>query len=130
LCDAVEEEDVLRAVASAGDCDPNRVKVGPIRSTGRGLGTSWVRCPLAAANKLVAAKRLRIGWTNVRVEALEKRPLQCFRCLEKGHVRAQCGNAPDRTAQCYRCGTPGHIARDCTAPTKCSVCADIGRPAS
>jgi len=53
LCDAVEEEDVLRAVASAGDCDPNQVKVVPIRSTGRGLGTAWVLCPLATANKLV-----------------------------------------------------------------------------
>lgn len=63
------------------------------------------------------------------MEALEKRPLQCFRCMEKGHVKAQCCGNVDRSKQCYRCGTPGHLARDCAAPVHCSVCADLGRPA-
>lgn len=129
LTEAVEEEDILQAVSFAGDCDPTMVKVGSIRSTGRGLSTVWVRCPLAAANRLVAAKRLRIGWVNARVEALEKRPLQCFRCMEKGHVKAQCCGEVDRSKRCYRCGNPGHAARDCTAPEHCPVCADLGRPA-
>lgn len=130
LTEAMEEDDVLRAVASVGDCDPTMVKVGPIRSTGRGLGTAWVRCPLAAANRLVAAGKLRIGWMNTRVEALEKRPLQCFGCMEKGHVKAQCCGEVDRSKQCYRCGNPGNIARDCALPEHCPVCVDLGRPAN
>lgn len=79
LCDAVTEEDVIRAVASVGGCAPDQVKIGPIRTTGRGLGTTWMRCPLAGTNQLVAARRLKVGWTAARVEALEARPLQCFK---------------------------------------------------
>lgn len=129
LHDAIEEEDVRRAIASSGDCDVESVKVGPIRTTGRGLSTAWVRCPLAAANRLAAMGKLKIGWTRVRIEALEKRPLQCFRCMGKGHVRAQCGGSTDRASCCYQCGQEGHIGRDCTRPAKCPVCTDLGRSA-
>jgi len=129
LCDAVEEGDLIKAITSVGKCAPEQVQVGPIRAIGRGLGTAWARCPLAVANILSAAGRFKIGWTNARVEALEARPLQCFRCLGKGHVRAQCPSDVDRSAQCYRCGRPGHVARNCARPQQCPVCLDLGRPA-
>lgn len=128
LHDAIVEEDVRKAIASATDCNPGAVSVGPIRPTGRGLNTVWVRCPLAAANKLSAAGKLLVGWTRVRVEALEKRPLQCFKCLGKGHVRANCSSGADRSSCCYKCGQEGHLARDCALPVRCPVCADLGRP--
>lgn len=99
LTEAVEEADILQAVASAGDCDPTSVKVGAIRSTGRSLSTVWVRCPLGVANRLIAAKKLRIGWLKTRVEALERRLLQCYKCLEKGHVQAQCSSDADRSRE-------------------------------
>jgi len=127
LCDAVEEEDLIKAIASAGKCAPEQVQVGPIRATGRGLGTAWARCPLAVANTLSAARRIKIGCTHARVEALEARPLQCFRCLGKGHVRAQCPSHVDRSTKCYRCGQPGHVARDCARLQQCPVCLDLGR---
>lgn len=120
-----------RAVASATGCDSESVTIGPIRAMDRSLGTAWVRCPIAAANTIAAAGKLKIGWTKVRVEALEKRPLQCFKWLGKGHVRAQCGSSADRSVDnCYQCGQQGHIVRDCTSPARCPVCADLGRPAN
>lgn len=129
LSDADEEEDIRSAIATTCGYDPTLVKVGPVKSTGRWSGTAWVRCPLAAANKLVTARRLRVGWTNVRVKELEARPLQCFKCMAKGHVRAQCQGDVDRASLCYRCGSPGHIARECEAQVNCLVCRDLGRPA-
>lgn len=78
LDDSVRCENVARAVSSAGECPFETVKVGEIRTSGRDLGTAWVRCPAAAANRVVAAKKLRIGWVLARTEALERRPLQCF----------------------------------------------------
>lgn len=64
---------------------------------------------------------------NARIEALEPILLQCYKCLEKGQVRAQCGNG-DRAACCYRCGKEGHIARDCKSPVRCPICASLKRP--
>ncbi|XP_029178739.1 serine/arginine-rich splicing factor RS2Z33-like [Nylanderia fulva] len=61
---------------------------------------------------------------------LEARPLQCYKCLEGGHVRARCPNNTDRSGRCYRCGEKGHAARNCTADVKCPVCADKGLPAN
>lgn len=129
LGDCVEETDVLRAIAEVGGCDPCQIKVGEIKSSGRGLGTVWVRCPVAVANKVVTAKKIRVGWINARVEALERRPLQCFRCLAKGHVQAQCSSPNNRKDCCYRCGERGHLAKDCEGPVKCPVCKDSGRRA-
>jgi len=61
LYDAVDKEDVRKAIAFADKCPPDQVKVGLIRSTGRGLGTAWVRCPLAVANQLATARKLKDG---------------------------------------------------------------------
>lgn len=50
-----------------------------------------VTCPIATAHnrrRLAGMGKLKIGWTKVRIEALEKRPFQCFKCLRKGHVWA------------------------------------------
>ncbi|XP_011860064.1 PREDICTED: nucleolar protein of 40 kDa-like [Vollenhovia emeryi] len=57
-----------------------------------------------------------------RVELLEARPLVCFRCLERGHVRQQCRSKVDRSAACYRCGSEGHQAQDCILEPSCPVC--------
>lgn len=59
---------------------------------------------------------------------MEERPLQCYKCLHRGHVRAQCKSEIDRTGNCYRCGARGHRARDCEAPEYCALCAEKGRP--
>jgi len=125
---SVEPSQVADAISRAGNCSPDDIKTGVVQFTGRGMGTLWVRCPLAVANKMVATKRLLVGWVNARIEALEPKLLQCYKCLKKGHVRAQCGNGVDRAACCYRCGTEGHIARDCKSPVKCPICASLKRP--
>ncbi|CAD1476229.1 unnamed protein product, partial [Heterotrigona itama] len=91
-------------------------------------GSVWVRCSATAARKIAMIGRLLVGWVLTRVEALDKRPLQCFRCMEMGHTAPRCSSETDSSRRCYRCGTPGHFARNCTAPVKCPLCADMGRP--
>lgn len=64
------------------------------------------------------------------METLRARPLQCHRCLEKGHVQRNCTNAIDRRGACYNCGAPGHKASGCTAKTRCVPCAETGAPSN
>ncbi|KMQ84329.1 gag polyprotein [Lasius niger] len=92
-----------------------------------GLGTVWARCPLAAATTIAARKKVNIGWTVVRVELLQARPIQCFKCWGFGHVRFACTSSVDRSRSCFNCGKEGHSLRDCQLPSYCVVCAAEGK---
>ncbi|XP_032690542.1 uncharacterized protein LOC116853523 [Odontomachus brunneus] len=80
--------------------------------------------------KVAEAGRILVGWGMARVEVLAARPLQCFRCLEEGHVRQHCRSDVDRSGVCYRCGGPGHRAAECTGRVVCPVCSTAGREAT
>lgn len=59
---------------------------------------------------------------------MEPAPMQCFRCWEYGHIKAQCKNTKDRTDRCYRCGNGEHRVAECKEVPKCMLCKDKGRP--
>ncbi|KAL6417332.1 hypothetical protein ACFW04_014581 [Cataglyphis niger] len=59
------------------------------------------------------------------MELLDKRSLQCYRCLERKPVQQHCSSSEDRRGYCYRYGETRHLARDCGGRTRCPV----GRPA-
>ncbi|XP_026744673.1 uncharacterized protein LOC113508060 [Trichoplusia ni] len=129
LDDSVTPEEVVVAVARSGECPPDRVRAGDIRTDATGLGVVWVRCPVASAKKIAVAGEVKVGWVAARVKLLQPRALRCFRCLEKGHVRAKCTSAADRSDLCYRCGQPGHKAAQCSAALNCCLCSAAGKPA-
>ncbi|XP_050558408.1 uncharacterized protein LOC126912092 [Spodoptera frugiperda] len=129
LDDSVTTEEVVAAAARSGECPPDNVRAGDIRADASGLGVVWIRCPVASAKKIAESGRLLIGWVAARVKLLQPRALQCFRCLEKGHVRAKCTAEIDRSDLCYRCGQPGHKATQCSAALNCSLCSAAGKPA-
>ncbi|KAL0878796.1 hypothetical protein ABMA27_003826 [Loxostege sticticalis] len=128
LDDATTSDEVVAAVAKAGGCAPEAVRVGEIRQTLAGSGSVVVKVPVAIAKK-IGQGRLLVGWVSARTQVLENRPMRCFRCLEGGHVRAQCQAETDRSELCYRCGRPDHKAKDCSAAPHCSVCEAHGKPA-
>lgn len=131
LEDSIRPGEVAAAVAAAGDCPLGEVKTGEVRFSPGGLGTIWVRCPLRAARAIAGRGRLQVGWTSVRVEALPPRPLQCYKCLEGGHVAMRCCGSADRTGLCYRCGDAGHRVVGCAADQpNCPHCAGLGKPAA
>jgi hypothetical protein len=49
LEDSTTLEEVVAAVAEAGGCSTGEVSAGVLRFAARGLGSVWLRCPLAAA---------------------------------------------------------------------------------
>ncbi|XP_026323043.1 uncharacterized protein LOC113232503 [Hyposmocoma kahamanoa] len=130
LDDSISANDVTAAVAQAGGCPTGAVSVGDVRLDRRGLGTAWVRCPIAAAKKINQGGRLQVGWVSAQVKVLQQKPMTCYRCLEKGHVRGQCESAVDRSDLCYRCGKPGHKSTGCLAEPHCALCEAAKKPAA
>lgn len=129
LDDSTTTLEVQTVLADVGKCAPQDIRTGNIRFTPRGLGTLWVQCPLSAALQIAARERMRLGWTYTRATLLKQRPLQCFRCFERGHVRQNCTNPVDRSTRCYNCGSTAHQARDYRYRMKCPICSDFGLPA-
>jgi hypothetical protein len=128
---SVAKEELRQSLASAVGCGSAEVQVGETRTSRYGHGTAWIRCPVAGARKLARDGTVALGWSTARVTTIPKRPLQCFKCLELGHVRATCTSNVDRGHLCYRCGGSGHRARGCPASApKCPLCESLGAPAN
>lgn len=102
LVDSVNAVDVALATAKKEGCHGFLIRVGEIRRTLADSGSVWIKCPVAAANKLATAGKVMIGWTAAKVELLPSRPLQCFKCFETGHTQALCKSQADRERLCYR----------------------------
>lgn len=85
-----------------------------------------MQCPKTAAIALVEKKRVPIGWSMVRVELLKKRPIQCHRYWQVGHVRASCKSNKYYNGHCFCCGTAGHVVSDCKNKIRCMTCLGLG----
>ncbi|EFN64339.1 hypothetical protein EAG_00465, partial [Camponotus floridanus] len=110
---SISKEEVVEAVATMGDCKISDIHAGKIGRTKGGVGVIWVQCPKTAAIALAEKKKIQIGWSTVNVEILKKRPIQCHRCWQIGHVRATCKSSRDHTGACFRCGRAGHTVANC-----------------
>ncbi|XP_060822332.1 uncharacterized protein LOC132910580 [Bombus pascuorum] len=126
---SLNEEELLEELSRAADCQPRDVRAWSAGTSRSGMGIFYAKCPVAGARKLAQAGRVTLGWTRAKVIALPRRPLQCFRCLEVGHMAAMCVSPVRRTHLCFRCGEEGHRARNCTAASpRCPICEAKGAP--
>ncbi|KAJ0169324.1 hypothetical protein K1T71_015208 [Dendrolimus kikuchii] len=128
LDESVTVDGLRDAIARAGKCRRDDVRTKHIGAGPGGLGASYVMCPVAAAKVIVEMGYLVVGFTSARVEALEARPIRCYRCYNVGHGAQTCPDTcPDRTNLCLRCGKSGHKMPDCTARNPhCAACAAGG----
>lgn len=121
----VTSEELLQAVKAAlpGE-DHWATKVSSLRPAYGQSQNATVVLARRAAEVLVAAGRLRVGWQSCRVLRWEVDP-RCFRCWEQGHRAADC-RGPDRSKSCYNCGGAGHFRRECKERSNCSKCGQFG----
>lgn len=127
LDDSVGVDEVTYVVAQYRDCTGEEVKVGPIRPLNNGLYTVWVQCPLSAALKIATGKKIKISWTLARVDLLDAKPVQCFKCCRFGHVRQAYISEEDLSGHCFRCGGRDYLARNCSLPPFCKICFSEGK---
>jgi hypothetical protein len=99
---SVNKEELRHALALAAGCKKEELQVGEIGIARGGLGTAWIRCLVASARKLAQERKVAVGWSWATVTAIPRRPVQCYRCLELGHVSATCTTTVDRGNLCYR----------------------------
>lgn len=120
---SVAEEEVLTAIAAVSGCQPADMTHSAIKDAGEIMGKMWIRCPVAAARRAAAAGSVRIGWTMARITLVSPKSVQCFRCLDFGHMKSECVSPFDRSGECYRCGDTTHKIADCpSALVKCAIC--------
>lgn len=129
LDDSVSVTELVAAIAKEGGCQLKDITSGSIVRGARGVGSAWVKCPISSAKKLANSGHLAVGWVTAKVVLLPPRPARCYRCWQRGHVKAFCPSEVDRSAECYRCGRLGHKYAECSAPPHCSVCAAASKPA-
>lgn len=127
LDDSITRNEVQQIISAEGECPLHSVVVGEIKSMRNELSMVWVQCPLTGAVKIVDKKKIRIGWSLVKVEMLSARKKQYFRCWSFEHLRHQCKSSLDRSNACYKCGKNGHVAKGCLDKPNCLVCKDKGK---
>lgn len=91
----------------------NEMRVGKIIPMRNGLYMTWVQCPLATAIRLANIRRIQIGWASIRIEIMEQKPVQCYKCWGFGHVRTNCKSDKTRLGCCFKCGSREHMAHQC-----------------
>lgn len=120
--------EIVEAIIRIGDCKFTDIKISGMRMNGNGMATAWIRCPTSTANRMMEEGGVKIGWVKAKVTLLRARPLQCYKCMQFGHVRQYCNGQEDNTNRCYRCGENGHKAARCGARSpKCYLCEKRGR---
>jgi hypothetical protein len=108
------KEEGRNTLAKEDGCKAKGIQLGEIRLARNGLGSVWIRGLAGAVRKLAHTDKVAIGWSIAKVEAIERRPLQCYKCLEIGHIGRTCISTDDRGHLYYRCGGSGFQAKGCT----------------
>lgn len=113
-----------------GEYNYDEINVGNIRPMRNGFFMAWIQCPLAVAAKVANIGKIKLGWSMARVELLEARPQQCYRCWEFGYTRNICTSKVDRSLMCFKCGQTGHPYKECKNKLNCVLCAQKGKEAN
>jgi len=92
-----------------------------------GTQRAIISLPASLATKVLKVGKVKIAWSVCRIRE-RNLPARCYKCLEFGHIAANCGSVVDRSGWCFRCGTGGHKIRECHKEAKCFFCAGNGQP--
>ena len=103
LEETTTEEEIREAfIAALVEATPDQVEVKALRAGPRGTKVALVVAPRAIATaKVLKPGKVRVGWVNATARE-KKLVIRCFKCLEFGHVAAEC--VKDITEKlCYKC---------------------------
>ncbi|CAH1107167.1 unnamed protein product [Psylliodes chrysocephalus] len=124
LDETITIEEIREAIASQINVNPGSFEVRALRPSHSGLQNATVVITEEGANKLNRERKLKVGWTQCRIEE-RKKELKCYRCWEYGHTREKC-TGQDRENSCMKCSKEGHKANECQNKAYCINCKQEG----
>lgn len=124
LDEGTEEQEIREAIAQAADTSPGKVELRARRPAYGGKSNITAVVSDEAGRKLATMQKIRIGWVTCRM-AERKNEEKCFRCWERGHLKADC-QGPDRRQLCLKCGKDDHKVAKCTNNPSCLICGREG----
>lgn len=120
---SVTAEEVVVGIAGACECLPEDISPSAIVESDSDMGRIWLSCPAAVARRAVAMRVIRLGWSTARISMARPRLVQCYRCFNFGHIRAECSSPFDRSMNCHKCGKSGHKINECSSMVaRCALC--------
>lgn len=126
--DSVNITDIENGIVKLVGCTKQGLKISAIAPMRNGLNMTWIQCPLEIAIKLANKyRRIPLGWSIARIELLEARPIQCFKCWAFGHAQGNCKSDISRLSHCFKCGKDNHKVLNCKNSFRCLFCQDIGK---
>ncbi|XP_055837551.1 uncharacterized protein LOC129905948 [Episyrphus balteatus] len=118
-------EEVQEAIRKKCTDSITELEIGITSKNNRSLKMAIIRVNAQAAEEMLKASTVKIGWTHCRIRQRTEVP-RCFKCFGYGHKQSSCPN-PDRKGQglCIQCGEKGHKKKDCKNQPKCCLCVEL-----
>ena len=119
------KQEVGEAIQKASGVAKEHMRIGDLRPYYGSSQAVTVVLPEEAAEKLLKARELRIGFSWCAITRRVK-IVQCYRCWHYGHTAVECKGEVDRGKDCHNCGRTGHKHRTCEYEKYCPVCNRAG----
>ncbi|XP_076660075.1 uncharacterized protein LOC143363362 [Halictus rubicundus] len=125
----LEKEEIITELAREIKLELHEIKIKTSRFGFGGTKTVIVNFPAKALEKLKGTSKIKIGFTNCRVNRTQSL-VRCFKCHEYGHMSYNCNIDTQGQELCRRCGVIGHQINGCQAIRCCVLCTRKGVPAA
>jgi len=100
LDEMVTAKDLQNALSEQIGISLDATAIKSLRPAFGGTQRATITLSAAHAKKTLTAGKVKIAWSICRIRE-SNAPLKCYKCLEFGHIAANCSSSEDRSGCCY-----------------------------
>lgn len=119
----VDKQEILAKIADKAGIGVGELRIKSFKSTFSGNSRAIIDTPASAGTKLEG--KIVLGFTSCLIK-IANNIIRCYRCHGFGHISYNCEEARVGSNICRRCGKDGHSIKECSAESKCRLCAKQG----